>query len=98
MYSEVTGSRQNGTMTFTQHVYCCSPTVTINEYGLFKYIRTSSSGTEAPAPTASNNSLVMYAREVLEEPITLLQGQTLKFSYTISTFDMGTESNWTTVL
>lgn len=98
VYSEVTGSRQNGTMTFTQHVYCCSPTVTINEYGLFKYIRTSSSGTEAPAPTASNNSLVMYAREVLEEPITLLQGQTLKFSYTISTFDMGTESNWTTVL
>lgn len=98
VYSEVTGSRQNGTMTFTQHVYCCSPTVTINEYGLFKYIGTSTSGTVAPAPTSSNNSLVMYAREVLEEPITLLQGQTLKFSYTISTFDMGTESTWTTVL
>lgn len=100
VYSEVTGSRQNGTMTFTQHVYCCSPTVTINEYGLFKYVASysSSGGSSAPTPTASNANLVMYAREVLEEPITLLQGQTLKFSYTISTFDMGTESNWTTVL
>ena len=87
-------------MTFTQHVYCCSPTVTINEYGLFKYVASysSSDGSSAPTPTASNANLVMYAREVLEEPITLLQGQTLKFSYTISTFDMGTESNWTTVL
>ena len=93
IYSEVTGDRQNGTMTFTQHVYCCSPSVTINEYGLFKYMNYNAI---PPAPTATNANLVMYAREVLSEPITITQGQTLKFSYTISCFDCGTESSWVT--
>lgn len=92
IYSTVDMDRVAGTMTFTLHLFCNSPTVTLNEVGMFKCITDQT--ITVPLPNSDSTTLVMYARDVLETPITLTQSQILKFNYTISTFDMGTESNW----